>query len=186
MKPWPAPSLFTAACGLFLLALPGGFQLREPEPAAGASEWIRPTQIDILLVDFTTAVQRLNVANYERSFSGPDYRFVSDPTSAGSSPALFINWSVPEGTAYFTSLRRRSAASPYIRSPSPIATTSSVPPIRWKYRPSTSCAWPSRAPLSPPGSYRATSASSYAAATTNGALWPGATGAPAPTCTRRT
>ncbi|MFD2717614.1 hypothetical protein ACFST9_02735 [Hymenobacter monticola] len=94
---------------LSLLALPACFQLREPEPAAAASEWVQPTQIDILLSNFITAVQRVNVANYERTFSGPNYRFVPDPTSAGSSPALFANWSVPEETTYFSSLRRRTA-----------------------------------------------------------------------------
>lgn len=94
---------------LGLLALPACFQLREPEPSAAASEWIQPTQIDILLANFTTAVQNVNVANYERSLSGANYRFVPDPTSAGSSPALFANWSVPEETTYFSSLRRRTA-----------------------------------------------------------------------------
>ncbi len=94
-----------------LLALPACFQLREPEPAAGASEWTQPTQIDILLANFTTAVQHVNVANYERTFSGPGYRFVPDPSSAGSSPALFANWSVPEETTYFSSLRRRTPAT---------------------------------------------------------------------------
>ena len=93
---------------LALLALPGCFQLREPEPAATSSEWIQPTQVDILLANFTTAVQNVNVANYERSFSGPTYRFGPDPSSAGSTPALFANWSVPEETTYFTSLRRRT------------------------------------------------------------------------------
>jgi len=97
---------------LALLALPACFQLREPEPSATTSEWIQPTRIDILLANFSTTVQKVNVANYERSFSGPDYRFVPDPTSAGSSPALFANWSVPEETTYFSSLRRRSAALP--------------------------------------------------------------------------
>ena len=94
-----------------LLALPTCFQLREPEPAAAASEWIQPTQIDLLLANFTTAVQRVNVANYERTLSGPDYRFVPDPTSAGSSPALFANWGVPDETTYFSSLRRRTPAT---------------------------------------------------------------------------
>jgi hypothetical protein len=103
-------SLALTVC-LGLLALPACFQLREPEPAASASEWIQPTQIDILLANFTTAVQKVNTANYERTFSGPNYRFVPDPTSAGSSPALFANWSVPEETTYFSSLRRRTAAS---------------------------------------------------------------------------
>ncbi len=94
-----------------LALLAGCFQLREPEPAVAASEWIQPTQIDILLSNFVTAVQRVNVANYERSFSGPGYRFVPDPGSAGSSPGLFANWSVPEETTYFSSLRRRTAAT---------------------------------------------------------------------------
>ncbi|GAB3590567.1 hypothetical protein GCM10027345_45570 [Hymenobacter daeguensis] len=94
---------------LALLALPACFQLREPEPAVAASEWIQPTQIDILLANFTTAVQNVNVANYERSLSNPGFRFVPDPTSAGSSPALFANWGVPEETTYFSSLRRRTA-----------------------------------------------------------------------------
>ncbi len=94
-----------------LLGLSACFQLREPEPAAATSEWIQPTQIDILLSNFVTAVQRVNVANYERTFSGPSYRFVPDPGSAGSSPGLFANWSVPEETTYFSSLRRRTVTT---------------------------------------------------------------------------
>ena len=108
MKPRPARFLFQAAGAVALLALPACFQLREPEPSVTSSEWIQPTQIDILLANFSTAVQRVNVANYERSFSGPDFRFVPDPTSAGSAPGLFANWSVAEETTYFSSLRRRS------------------------------------------------------------------------------
>ncbi len=105
----PRPIARTLLLGLLLLGLAACFQLREPEPATVASEWLQPTQIDILLGNFTTAVQNLNAANYERSFTGPDYRFVPDPTSAGSTPALFANWSVPEEVTYFTSLRRHSA-----------------------------------------------------------------------------
>jgi hypothetical protein len=97
---------------IVLALLPGCFQLREPEPADAVSEWVQPTQIDILLSNFTTAVQRLNVANYERCFSGPAYRFVPDPTSAGTTAALFANWSVSEERDYFNSLRRRAPATP--------------------------------------------------------------------------
>ena len=114
MNNWFTRFGFVAARGLLLpalLAVAGCFQLREPEPASTSSEWIQPTQVDLLLANFTTAVQRVNVGNYERNFSGPDYRFIPDPTSAGSSPALFINWSVPEETTYFSSLRRRTAAN---------------------------------------------------------------------------
>jgi hypothetical protein len=95
------------------LSLAGCFQLREPEPSTVASEWIQPTQIDILLANFTTAVQHLNTANYERSFSGPEYRFQPDPTSAGSAQSVFANWSVTEETTYFNSLRRRTAPGVY-------------------------------------------------------------------------
>jgi hypothetical protein len=115
MRYWPASFRKKAVWWLPLLgvlALPACFQLREPEPSAAASEWIQPTQVDILLANFTTAVQHVNSGNYERSFSGADYRFVPDPTSAGSSPALFANWSVPEETTYFSSLRRRSTTAP--------------------------------------------------------------------------
>jgi hypothetical protein len=95
--------------GLVLLALlPACFQLREPEPATVASEWTPPTQIDILLVNFTAAVEKLNAANYERCFSGPDFRFIPDPGSAGTAPALFANWSVTEESNYLNSLRRRT------------------------------------------------------------------------------
>lgn len=99
------------ARGLLLLAgllLPGCFQLREPEPATVASEWNTPTQIDILLTNFTAAVEKLNAANYERTFSGPDFRFMPDPSSAGTVPALFANWSVTEESNYLNSLRRRT------------------------------------------------------------------------------
>ncbi|WP_156109414.1 hypothetical protein [Hymenobacter sp. APR13] len=93
-----------------LVLLSGCFQLREPEPAGAASDWLPPTQIDILLANFTTAVQTLNVVNYERTFVGPQYRFLPDPTAAGTATTLFTNWSVNEERDYLNGLRRRSAA----------------------------------------------------------------------------
>lgn len=93
---------------LALVLLPACFELREPEPPDAASDWLPPTQIDILLNNFTAAVQTLNTVNYERCFTGPQYRFVPDPTSAGTATTLFTNWSVSEERDYFNSLRRRS------------------------------------------------------------------------------
>ncbi|WP_073281806.1 hypothetical protein [Hymenobacter psychrotolerans] len=94
-----------------LLLLTGCFELRDPEPAAAASDWLPPTQIDILLANFTTAVQTLNVVNYERTFTGPQYRFIPDPSSAGTATTLFANWSVNEERDYLSGLRRRSSAT---------------------------------------------------------------------------
>ena len=91
-----------------LLLAAGCFQLREPEPATTTGEWTPPTQIDILLTNLTLAVESLNAANYERSFSGPEFRFLPDPGSAGTAPALFANWSVTEELNYLNSLRRRT------------------------------------------------------------------------------
>lgn len=91
-----------------LLLLAACFQLRDPEPAGAASDWLPPTQIDILLANFTTAVQTLNVVNYERTFVGPQYRFLPDPTAAGTATSLFANWSVNEERDYLNGLRRRS------------------------------------------------------------------------------
>lgn len=90
------------------LLLSACFQLREPEPATVASEWTTPTQINILLANFSTAIEKLNTANYERSFSGREFRFSPDPGSAGTVPALFANWSVTEELNYLNSLRRRT------------------------------------------------------------------------------
>ncbi|UOG76898.1 hypothetical protein MTX78_09925 [Hymenobacter tibetensis] len=93
---------------LATLCLPSCFSLREPEAPTAASDYLAPTQIDILLANFTTSVQTLNTVNYERNFSGPQYRFVPDPGSAGTAASLFTNWSVSEERDYFSSLRRRS------------------------------------------------------------------------------
>lgn len=97
---------------LILLGLPACFSLREPEAPDAASDYLAPTKIEILLANFTAAVQTLNTVNYERCFSGPQYRFVPDPTSAGTAATLFTNWSVSEERDYFSSLRRRSPTSP--------------------------------------------------------------------------
>lgn len=104
---WRAAQTGLLGCAPLLL-LTACFELREPEPAAAASDWLPPTQIDILLANFTTAVQTLNVVNYERTFVGPQYRFIPDPTSAGTATTLFANWSVNEERDYLSGLRRRS------------------------------------------------------------------------------
>ncbi|GAB2968411.1 hypothetical protein GCM10027048_44090 [Hymenobacter coalescens] len=107
----PARLLLPAAC-LLLAALPACFELREPEPATASSEWVSPTSIDVLLTNFTTAVQRLNAANYERCFVPTRYRFFPDPTSAGSTnAALFANWGIREELDYFNRLRQRTPAT---------------------------------------------------------------------------
>jgi hypothetical protein len=95
-----------------LLLLSACFELREPEPSTVSSEWVSPTSIDVLLANFSTAVQRLNAANYERCFVPTRYRFYPDPAAAGSTnAALFANWGVREELDYFNRLRQRTPAT---------------------------------------------------------------------------
>ncbi|RTQ52418.1 hypothetical protein EJV47_05225 [Hymenobacter gummosus] len=109
MMPRPIRLLLPAAS---LLLLPACFELREPEPSTVSSEWVSPTSIDVLLSNFSTAVQRLNAANYERCFVPQRYRFYPDPAAAGSTnAALFANWGVREELDYFNRLRQRTPAT---------------------------------------------------------------------------
>lgn len=112
MMPRPTRLLLPAASLLLLTTLPACFELRNPEPATTASEWVSPTSIDVLLANFTTAVQRLNAANYERCFVPRGYRFYPDPAAAGSTnQALFANWGLREELDYFNRLRQRTPAA---------------------------------------------------------------------------
>ena len=101
---------------LFLVFLPflvcGCFNVREPQKAGSSSEWESPTQPDILIGNFTSAVQNLNVSAYHRCFlSG--FRFRPDPATAGTSTGLFDNWSAAEERDYFNSLANRTAPRTY-------------------------------------------------------------------------
>lgn len=87
--------------------LSGCFGLREPEPPATASEWISPTQPDILIANFSKAVQNANVTTYDRCFL-PGFRFRPDPVTAGISAGLFDNWTIAEERDYFNSLKTKS------------------------------------------------------------------------------
>lgn len=112
MMPRPSRFPLLPAALLLLAALPACFDLRTPEPSTTASEWVSPTSIDLLLTNFSTAVQRLNAANYERCFVPARYRFYPDPAAAGSTnAALFANWGLREELDYFNRLRQRTPAT---------------------------------------------------------------------------
>ncbi|HSI91232.1 MAG TPA: hypothetical protein VK927_08955, partial [Adhaeribacter sp.] len=93
---------------LFSVLAAGCFNVREPEKADSASEWESPTQPDILIANFTAAVQNLNVTQYDRCFL-PGFRFRPDPATIGTSTGLFDNWSNAEERDYFNSLANRTA-----------------------------------------------------------------------------
>lgn len=94
----------------FLLALlcGGCFNVREPEKPDAVSEWLTPTQPDILVSNFSAAVRNLNTAVYNRCFT-PGFRFKADPATSGANTALFENWTTAEERDYFNSLKNKSA-----------------------------------------------------------------------------
>lgn len=83
------------------------FNVREPESANAASEWLSPTQPGILIDNFSAAVKSLNVPVYDRCFT-PTYRFRPDPTAAGTGSTTFENWGISEEHDHFNSLRNNS------------------------------------------------------------------------------
>ena len=96
---------------LLLSLLCGGcFNVREPEKPDAVSEWLSPTQPDILIENFTRSVRNLNISVYSRCFSA-DFRFKADPATAGANTALFENWSAAEERDYFNSLKNKSASN---------------------------------------------------------------------------
>jgi hypothetical protein len=104
-KQWPV--------WILLLLLTGScFNVREPETPKPdtASEWVSPSQPNILLDNFSNAVRSLNVSIYDRCFT-PEYRFAPDPATQGASTIIFQNWSVPEERDYFNSLKNKSIAN---------------------------------------------------------------------------
>ena len=92
---------------LLLLTFSGCFNVREPEKPGAPSEWISPTQPDILMSNFTLAVSQLNVTNYERCFVPNGFRFMADPEIAGGT-AIFQQWTINEEREYFTSLKSKT------------------------------------------------------------------------------
>jgi hypothetical protein len=101
-----------AALFFLLLVVLGGsgcFNVREPEKPAAQSEWISPTQPDILLSNFSLAVGQLNSTNYERCFVPASFKFTADPEIAGGT-TIFQQWSFDEEREYFNSLKTRTPA----------------------------------------------------------------------------
>ena len=86
------------------LLLSGCFNVREPEPPGTTSGWTTPTEAEILLTNFSTAVTTLNTSNYERCLAAGRLRFLPDPAVSNQSNSIFNNWSITEERDYFTSL----------------------------------------------------------------------------------
>lgn len=75
-----------------LLAMGACFDLRDAAPPDAASNWTPPNRPEILISNFTLAVNELNLVNYERSFRPDVFTFIADPNVAANNQGLFSNW----------------------------------------------------------------------------------------------
>ncbi|MCH8318262.1 MAG: hypothetical protein IIA88_07165, partial [Bacteroidetes bacterium] len=79
--------------------------VREPESSPNTNtEWVSPTEPDILLNNFKDAVTKINIVNYERCFDQMNFSFKPDPIVEGNNLGVFENWTLNEESEYFKNL----------------------------------------------------------------------------------
>ena len=87
--------------GLLALLLPSCFQTRDVEPpSSSSSDWVSPTDYQILLNNFQTAINQLNVQNYLRVFNTDVFRFTPAASLADDNQNLWSNWSSLDEQTY--------------------------------------------------------------------------------------
>jgi hypothetical protein len=84
-----------------LLFLSACFSVRTVEPPLRAtSDWISPTDYEILLSNLSLAVQQANVQNYLRCFNRDSLRFVPVASLVNSNETIWSSWGIQDEQAY--------------------------------------------------------------------------------------
>ncbi len=79
----------------------GCFQTRDVEPPSStSSDWVSPTDYQILLSNLQNAISQLNVQNYLRCFDEENLVFTPAAALANDNQNLWANWSVLDERAY--------------------------------------------------------------------------------------
>lgn len=93
---------------LLYLAILGGsacFQVRPVEPPARTvSDWVSPTDYEILLQNLRDAVAQGNPQNYLRCFEAEAFRYAPAATLFDNNESLWRNWSVLDEQAWFDNM----------------------------------------------------------------------------------
>jgi len=113
----PAPAWKKAAASAAVLiciasvcACRNPFGTREPEePASLQATWFQPVSPELVLVNFTAAIEEKNVENYVRCFGADKavqagFRFVPERSVANNYQGVFANWSITEERNYINHL----------------------------------------------------------------------------------
>ncbi len=88
------------------------FKTRNPEsPDTGKSNYLQPTSADIVLTNFTNAIEDKNAENYIACFSDStslhdrNYQFIPSPDAITRYPGIFDNWNKASENRFFYALK---------------------------------------------------------------------------------
>ncbi|MFN0201473.1 MAG: hypothetical protein ACKVTZ_08130 [Bacteroidia bacterium] len=88
-----------------LLSLSACFNTRPIEPPdSNNSAWVSPTDYEILLSNFKTAIQSGNIQNYLRCLKQETYRFTPAPAVFNGHESVWQNWRNTDEQTYFNSV----------------------------------------------------------------------------------
>lgn len=100
------------------------FRTRPVEPPDNlGSSWQPPTSGEMLVGNFVSAIQSLNIQNYQRCFSeGNGYRFVPSPALLNGHENVWQNWSKNDEQTYLTNVKSRllSGSAPQFQLSNPV------------------------------------------------------------------
>lgn len=77
------------------------FRIRPVEPPGlGNSDWVSPTDYDILLTNLRTSIAQRNPQNYLRCFNQDSLRFLPAPSLFNEHESIWQNWSILDEQSY--------------------------------------------------------------------------------------
>ncbi|MEM8888316.1 MAG: hypothetical protein AAGD28_10035 [Bacteroidota bacterium] len=99
--------------GLSLLwALSSCFQVRNVEPPGiVSSDWVSPTDYEILLQNLQRSVANTNVQNYLRCFNNDSLRFTPVASLFNDNEPIWLAWSIQDEQAYFDNMIQNLSVS---------------------------------------------------------------------------
>ncbi len=102
MRHWLSIFLFFLFSGFGLV---GCFNERSPLKPEENTNWISPTEPNILIDNFKKAVSALDVNNYKRCLASDIFSFRADPTIMANNLGLFSRWNWDNENQFFNNLR---------------------------------------------------------------------------------
>ncbi|MEO0470124.1 MAG: hypothetical protein AAF206_10925 [Bacteroidota bacterium] len=94
------------------LVLSACFSVRPVEPpGTTASDWISPTDYEILLNNLQTAIAKGNVQNYVRCFNQESLRFLPAAALVNNNENIWLNWAIQDEQTYLNNVLADLAVS---------------------------------------------------------------------------